>query len=298
MIELTLMRTFLAVYRSGTLTQAAQILGVSQPAVSQQLRALENALGVPLFVRSARGVTPTPDAHVFAQDVAQPLDTLERVARRRRLPATPQDTMRCGGPMELLQAAILPSIVEVTERGFRLEAVTGPEEELLEALRVGKLDLVVARSTADFRELRCVFLLEDPLVMVSAPRWVERPDAQRPSSVAVDELAVLPLIGTPSADDHLTWYLREVLDTDLAEPPAITVPDLRTVLAVAIAGGGLAVVPRSLAQAALDRGDLIEWRAPRRPPIVSYCLAFPVEQASSPLVVAAVEELLGQPTPG
>lgn len=298
MIELTLMRTFLAVYRSGTLTQAAQILGLSQPAVSQQLKALERAVGAPLFVRSARGVTPTPEAHVFAEDIAQPLDILERVARRRHDLATPRDTMRCGGPVELLEAAILPSLVGVTARGFRVEAVTGPEEELLEDLRAGKLDLVVARSTADFRELRCVFLIEDPLVMVSAPLWSDRSDVQRPSSIGAAELATLPLVGTRSADDHLTWYLREVLDTGLAETPAITVSDLRTVLAVAVAGGGVAVVPRSLAHAALDRGDLVEWRAPRRPPMVSYCLAFPVDQSSSPPVAAAVQELLGQPTRG
>lgn len=298
MIELTLMRTFLAVYRSGTLTQAAQILGVSQPAVSQQLKALEGELGAPLFVRGARGVTPTPAAHAFAEDIAQPLDALERVARDRRQSATAHGAIRCGGPVELLQAAILPSLVAVIGRGFRLEAVTGPEDELLEALRAGKIDLVVARSTADFSELRFVFLFEDPLVMVSGPHWVDRSDVQATSSMGAAELAELPLIGTRSADDRMMWYLREALDTRLAETPAIIVSDLRSVLAVAIAGGGVAVVPRSLARAALDRGELVEWRAPRRPPMLSYCLALPVEQPSSPAVTAAVAELLGQTTTG
>lgn len=292
MIELTLMRTFLAVYRSGTLTQAGRILGISQPAVSQQLKVLEEELGAPLFVRGARGVTPTPTAHAFAEDIAQPLDALERVARRRRQPHTVRDQIRVGGPVELLQAAVLPSLVGLTDKQFRLEAVTGTDDELLEALRRGELDVVVARSTADFGELRCEFLFEDDLVMVSGSRWIDRSNSQRRSSTGAAELAELPLIVTINGDDRMTRYLRDTLDTSLAAAPAIIVPDLRSVLAVTIAGGGVAVVPRSLAGAALERGALVEWSAPRPPPTVSYCLALPVEELSSPAIAAAVEALL------
>jgi DNA-binding transcriptional LysR family regulator len=60
--SLDLLRTFLAVYREGSLTRAAQRLSLSQPAVTGQLKTLEAELGRPLFTRLPRGVEPTPAA--------------------------------------------------------------------------------------------------------------------------------------------------------------------------------------------------------------------------------------------
>lgn len=292
MTELTHMRTFLAVYRSGALTQAARILRVSQPAVSQQLKALEEELGERLFVRGPRGVTPTPAAHALAQDIAGPLDTLERVARRRRHPTKLRERVRFGGPIELLQSAALPALVGLIEKGLRLEALAGPDDDLLDALRAGEVDFVIAPSSADLRELRCVFLFEDELVMVSAPRWTNSVHARRLASTGAAALADLPLVRTRDPSDHLTRYVRETLDTELADAPAVVMPDLRGVLAVAIAGGGVAVLPRSLVQPALDSGSLVEWVPPRSPPTISYCLATLVEGPRPSGVAAAVEELL------
>jgi DNA-binding transcriptional LysR family regulator len=55
-----LLPTFLAVLDSGRISAAARVLRLSQPAVTAQIRKLEEAMGAPLFVRSARGVVPTP----------------------------------------------------------------------------------------------------------------------------------------------------------------------------------------------------------------------------------------------
>src|SRR5512140_294423 len=58
-MELYQLRTFLAIARTGNLTRAASILATSQPAVSAQLRALEDELGVELFSRTSRGMELT-----------------------------------------------------------------------------------------------------------------------------------------------------------------------------------------------------------------------------------------------
>lgn len=59
-LELRDMDTLMAVARAGGMRKAAEALHMSQPAVSKAIAQLEDALGVPLFDRSARGVTPTP----------------------------------------------------------------------------------------------------------------------------------------------------------------------------------------------------------------------------------------------
>ena len=79
MASLDELRTFLAVYRAGTLTAAAQALHLSQPSVSAHLRALEEEIGTPLFVRRARGVEPTARGEALARAVADPLDSLAAI---------------------------------------------------------------------------------------------------------------------------------------------------------------------------------------------------------------------------
>ncbi|WP_272954311.1 LysR family transcriptional regulator, partial [Nocardiopsis dassonvillei] len=81
-LDLQQLRTFLAVHRSGSFTAAAQLLRLSQPTVTTQIRSLERRLGHPLFERLPRGVAPTAEANDLAARVAGPLDALEVVAGR------------------------------------------------------------------------------------------------------------------------------------------------------------------------------------------------------------------------
>ena len=74
--DLNLLRTFLAVYRSGSFTAAAQLLGLSQPTVTTQIRSLERQTRRELFERLPRGVAPTAVADELAARVAAPLDAL------------------------------------------------------------------------------------------------------------------------------------------------------------------------------------------------------------------------------
>src|SRR5487761_2023933 len=73
------LRTFVAIYRSGSVTDGARLRSLSQPAASQQLSGLERVVGAPLFVRVAEGVVPTERGRALYADVASALDQLEVV---------------------------------------------------------------------------------------------------------------------------------------------------------------------------------------------------------------------------
>ena len=110
-MSLDLLRTFLAVYRAGTLTRAAAVLGLSQPTVTAQLRSLEDVIGTPLFVRQHRGVVPTAGADDLARRLDGPLDALVGVAGGLRGSATLDGrTLRLGGPAELVSMRVLPAL--------------------------------------------------------------------------------------------------------------------------------------------------------------------------------------------
>jgi DNA-binding transcriptional LysR family regulator len=79
-VSLQQIRCFCSALEFGSFTAAAQALGVSQPAVAEQIRKLENALGADLFVRAGRGVVATEAGRAFAQHATRSLRALEDAA--------------------------------------------------------------------------------------------------------------------------------------------------------------------------------------------------------------------------
>lgn len=73
------LRTFVAVYRTGSVTRGAALRGLSQPAASQQLAGLERNSGGPLFIRTSGGIEPTRRGRDLYARIADPLDILEHV---------------------------------------------------------------------------------------------------------------------------------------------------------------------------------------------------------------------------
>lgn len=73
-MELYQLRTFVAVAREGQLTKAAESLFTSQPAVSAQIKALEDEFGLKLFERSAAGMTPTPAGEALWEEAERLLN--------------------------------------------------------------------------------------------------------------------------------------------------------------------------------------------------------------------------------
>src|SRR5665213_2743952 len=154
MADPTYLRTFLAIYRSGSVTQAARSLHLTQPAISQHLKALETQVGRPLFVRHSRGVRATPAAHDLAQSVAPHVDALDAVLEGMRAgPEVPAGPVHLGGPVDFLATRIIPALAPLVERGARLLVHPGLASELLDMLAAGELDLLLAMAHAPISDI-------------------------------------------------------------------------------------------------------------------------------------------------
>ena len=79
MINLEWLRTFRAVYRTKSLSQAAEMLSISQPTVSQQISTLEAHLGHKLFIRKSKGVLETDEGKMLNTMISGSIETLEAV---------------------------------------------------------------------------------------------------------------------------------------------------------------------------------------------------------------------------
>jgi DNA-binding transcriptional LysR family regulator len=145
--DLNLLVVFDAIYTEANLTRAAARLHLTQPTVSNALARLRQAYGDPLFVRSGRGVTPTPRARQMAAPVRAALRQMQATLDGlvEFAPATSDRCFRISIG-ELAGAALLPPLVEILAReapGVRLETYPMDRREIADALALGTLDLAI-----------------------------------------------------------------------------------------------------------------------------------------------------------
>jgi DNA-binding transcriptional LysR family regulator len=253
---LDLLHTFLAVYRAGTMTRAAETLGLSQPTVTGQLRTLESRIGQPLFVRGARGVTPTAAADDLARRLDGPMDALAAVASGLVGPPTAGRTLHLGGPAELMSARVLPALAGVIAGGTDVRVRLGLADDLLAELSDGRLDLVVSAIRPRRAGLHAEPLCDEEFVLVAAPGV----DYGRLMAYAEE----LPIVRR--------WW-RHVLGTPPPKRAVLVVPDLRALRAAAVAGIGATVLPRYLVEEELRTGTLVDLMPTEDPPINTLYLA-------------------------
>lgn len=270
---LDLLATFVEVYRCGSLSAAAERLSLTQPAVSGQLVRLEEQLGEQLFVRSARGVTPTARASDLAARVGTHLDELRAAVSPSRSGGAHVGTVRIAGPGELMTMRVLPTLAPLTNGGLRLHVTLGLAKNLLSELAAGRVDLVVSSTRPVLEQVEAVPLVDEEFVLVGPPSLARSVDGARLAADPVGALAHLPLVAY--ADD-LPIVRRYWLSEFGHRPPngvAVVVPDLRAVLAAVVAGAGVSVLPRYLAEPALSAGSVELLHEPEAPPLNTLYLA-------------------------
>lgn len=290
MPSLAHLQSFLAIYRAGSLTAAAQRLHLSQPALSGHLRALEAEFGRPLFVRLARGVVATDQGHTLARDVAPHLDALESV--QAGMYSELGATVHLGGPADMLGTAALPALAPLVQRGIRIRARTGIAESLLEALAADELDLVLATRRSGNRRLRFEALFDESFVLVAGRSWRQRLDPATITSNPAASLQDVPLVAYDEDLPIVREYWRQCFGLELERSAALIVGDLRAVARAVAAGAGISVLPHYLARELLAQGELIELHRAEHRPTGQITLAYRPPALRRPGVDAARQVLL------
>ncbi|MGW2831436.1 LysR family transcriptional regulator [Streptomyces sp. NPDC001286] len=295
-MDLALLRTFVTVHRAGSFTRAAALLGLSQPAVTSQIRTLERQLGRPLFLRQARGVTPTTIGDELAHKAAPHLDALVEIAETGLDDESSLRTLHLAGPPEFTAERALPALTELTGedgQGFALRASFGNAEETLEGLAAGHHDLAISTARPRGALLTATPLCDEEHVLVASAARAEKIGRLKPRSKGAPALEDVPVIEVHESLPFVSRYWASVFDSRPAAPGTVIVPDLRAVLACAVAGAGLAVLPRYLCANALERGQVVALHDPAVPPLRTYFLVVRTGTLAMPHIARAHEWLLG-----
>ncbi|MFD4957589.1 LysR family transcriptional regulator [Microbacterium sp. NPDC058389] len=290
MQELDLLHTYLEVHRAGSITAAAGRLGVSQPAVSERIARLEAELGAELLVRTARGVTPTAAGDALAARIGEPVDRLRDVWAAPA--AAEPETVRVGAASDVAAARLVAALAPLTAHGVRVEFALGLAHDLLASLADAELDVVVSSVRTPMRGIRYRGLVDEEFVLVGAPSMAGTVDAARLAADPAAALQHLPLIAYDAELSIVRRYWRSQFGHRPANRVAMTVPDLRGVLAAVVAGAGVSALPRYLAQPAIDAGAVVVVHRPDEAPINTLHLAIRAAEAPSPATGRVIDALV------
>jgi DNA-binding transcriptional LysR family regulator len=269
-MELRHLRYFIAVAEAENVSRAALKLHVSQPALSRQIRDLEDELGFLLLERSAKSVRLTEAGRAFLIESRSVLQRADDAVQAARAVATGSTELHLGYAPSLT-ARILPPTLRAFQtelRDVRVRLHDLSTEEILSGLREGKLQiaLVIQPTRAMLRGLRFEELLQDPLRLALAPNH----HLASRRAVTLAEVGREPLI-TYSRKDYPEYhdYLAEIFATIKMKPRIAEEHDsVSSLIAAVQAGCGVALTPESLVCFAGQRLKLAPLSPEPRPLVV------------------------------
>ncbi|GAA0304438.1 LysR family transcriptional regulator [Rhodovulum strictum] len=231
---------FVAAAEEGTLSAAARRLGASVSAVSQQLAALETALGAPLLDRGARPLVPTPAGMLFLRRARAMLAEADQARAEIAARDLSGLALMRLGMIEDFEADVTPRLLsemagELTRSRFQLE--TGPSHRLLGLLDDRALDMVVAADpgqAAGWMELHP--LLVEPFV-VAAPRG-----AVTAGGDTLAQLRALPLVHYTQRHQMGRQIATHLAAEALHPPCRFELDSYNAILAMVAGGAGWTIL--------------------------------------------------------
>jgi DNA-binding transcriptional LysR family regulator len=253
------LRYALAVYKERSFTEAAKRLNISQSAVSEQVKLLEEEIGFELFLRTPRGIESTDRGRTFLYESERVMgDLLSLSDTAQRLRGELSDTLRIGMGSGMAQIFIPRMFADLATNlpNVRLEILTAPTKNIFTDLHDEKIDAGIAiESDPDRLPAGLVFdrLIDAEMVLITHPRH-----ALALSKQPVD---IGRLLAEPIVMSELTVGYGQVvlsLFTDLGiKPNTLAVVDnIETIKMIVQSGGGIAIVPRACAENEVTLGLL------------------------------------------
>lgn len=287
-MELYQLRTFVAVAEEGHLTRAAERLHISQPAVSAHIRALEDELAVPLFIRTPKGMNLTASGESLRTRALHVLAAADDLRLHARALSSSIAGKICLAIHVDPRIVRLSELIAALQKGFaevRCEFRQAMSWEIQREIRDGKIDGGFIYGAPELPEVKAMHLRDFRLRVVGPASWQQRID-----DAGWPEIADLPWIWTP---DHCLF--SRIAGACFSErglaPQQAVVADQEAVLCSLVTSGvGLAVMIEDEAVEAHRSGVVALW--PESVGTVPLSFAYPGRRSDDPLVQAILHCLV------
>ncbi len=262
-MELRHLRYFVAVAEEGHITRAAERLGIQQPPLSQQIRALEREIGEQLFRRKPRGVELTDAGQAFLVDARTTLSQLGRaVETARRAARGEQGKISVGFTSTAPFHPLVPKAIRHFREACPMVALTVEEclsNELTERLASDRIDVAFIRTSLSNTDRLAVVPLDREPMIAALPSSHPAAKAKTGKPLSLEELAAETFIlaGPPGTGLHdaiiaacqAAGFSPRVGNLGASSPQA---PRITSTLSLVAAGCGVTCVPQSLQRFKMD----------------------------------------------
>jgi DNA-binding transcriptional LysR family regulator len=246
-MEFRQIRSFLSIAETLHFGRTAELIHLSQPALSLQIRALEEEIGVRLFERNRRKTTLTAAGFAFREDAAAAVSQLNQAIRRARLAANGKLGLLRIGFISTAGSEIVPDIIRQfrelnPEVEFSLRAIpTADQVQMLEtgALDIGFLRLPIGGHSA----LDVVTVHREPFVLVvPASHKLAKRKRVRLSEVSGQDFVMYERAYAPGFHDLIFGMLR---DAGIVPNVSQTAAEIATLISLVDSHTGIAILPAS-----------------------------------------------------
>lgn len=294
-MDIRQIRYFLRVAKLRSFTRAAEELCIAQPALSRQVKLLEEEFGVRLLHRHGRGVALTDagaELEARSTGLVSAFDRLMYDMQGRARGSALHGSITLGVPISLSRMVTMPIMARCRSRlpGVAVRVVEGHSEMIADWLLTGRVELAILFGDHPRRTIATERLAQEEVaaVVAAGSPWADR------DSFAAEELASLPLI-LPRRP-HATWAMLD--GAGIKPDRTISADTLVEILGHVFQGNGIALVARSGVELEMTAGQVravpIVTPSLQRVLVLGHATAVPLADAAGavmPLIRAAFTEL-------
>ena len=289
MLETKQLKIFKTIVEVGSFTRAGARLNLSQPAISQHIRALEEHLGVPVLLRVGKRARPTPAGEVLLHCAEQVLDKIEDAERLLAEQGVGGGGMvRIGGSDGTCQHLLPPVLKEFLGLfpKVQLQVTSGHSTSTLSRVLGGELDLGLVTLPVETDRIRVTEIGRDELVAIVPPdhAWVER------RRIQAADFGSEPLILYDRESRMTDILLRFLLEEGIFPRVVTEVDQVAVVKELVRVGLGVAVLPAWSVRAEVESGELKSIAIGTHGLTRAWCLAA-LDNGAQPAAVKALIRL-------
>ncbi len=284
-MEIYQLRTFVAVAQQGHLTQAAEILHLSQPAVTAQIKALEEELAVPLFERTAGGVVLTKAGMLLLPEAEKIIAGARGMLNRAKsLHGNLAGKVRLGTVGDPVVTRLADFLVEVYRHYPLLDvhAFHSISGTVLNDVRKKELDAGFFIGRNPYVNVHSLALRELTFRVVAPKAWEERL-----VGTGWKDVGKLPWVWINQFNSYHKLSNELFREKNIAPQKVFELDQESTTLALVKAGVGMSLMRDELAQEAIASGEVIEWGEVRKTTPLNFI--YPAEREGDPLIVALLD---------
>ena len=269
-MDLRQLRYFAVVAEEAHITRAADRLGMQQPPLSQQIKALEQEIGAQLFLRKPRGVQLTEAGLALFKEARLLLDHVERAVDTTRRAARGEQGRLCVGIAPTAPFhPLVPGAIRNFQQNFPLVSLAleeGLSNEVTEQLRNERMDVAFVRNASIHVEGLIVHRLFDESMVVALPdnHPVMRGKGREPVSLRVLENDPFVLIGPPGTGLH-DETLAACREAGFSPRIGQAAPRITSTLGLVAAGLGVSLVPESMQRVKMSGVRYRRLKGPAQP---------------------------------